>query len=231
MPDFREIRAISQQTSHIRLKTSRFFCKDPHPARYYVCNSPHFKQSPQDATQRKLLKTLRRGTELRSRALPRTRRKENIPKLCVATQNHAAEYRFFCKDYHPARDFVHNSPRFTDNRLPSDRLSIKQGILRTKHTASHFTIAGHAPPHHQNKRVRQRFLCQTLYSCISGSNRRSRLFAYRLITPDVPPDGDQLFIIIDLTYIPAFAELVQVITISPVNGVAEVNANSLLVPF
>ena len=76
---------------HPRRKTSHFFCKDSHPARYHVRNSPHFKL-PQDTTQRKLLKTLRRGTEPRSRALPRTRRKENIPKLCVAAQNHAAEH-------------------------------------------------------------------------------------------------------------------------------------------
>ena len=52
---------------------------------------------------------------------------------------------FFCKDSHPAKDFVRNSPRFTDNRLPSDSLSIKQGILRTKHLTLQFTIAGHAP--------------------------------------------------------------------------------------
>ena len=92
MPDFREIRAISHQSSHPRRKTSHFFCKDPHPARYYVCNSPHFKQSPQDATQRKHPETLRRDTEPRNRALPRTRRKESIPKLCVAAQNHATEH-------------------------------------------------------------------------------------------------------------------------------------------
>ena len=79
---------------------------------------------------------------------------------------------FFCKDS-LAKDFVRNSPRFTDNRLPSDSLSIKQGILRTKHLTLQFTIAGHAPtpPRNQNKRVRQRNLCRTLYSCISGSNR------------------------------------------------------------
>ena len=65
--DFRGIWAISHQSSHPRRKTSHFFCKDYHPAGYFVCNSPHFKQSPQDATQRKLRKTLRRGTELRSR--------------------------------------------------------------------------------------------------------------------------------------------------------------------
>ena len=120
IPDFREIRAISHQSSHPRRKTSHFFCKDP---------------------------------------------------LVI--------------------DFVHNSPRFTDNRLPSDSLSIKQGILRTKHLTLQFTIAGHAPhspPRNQNKRARQRNLCRTLYSCISGSNRRARLFAYRLITLDVPPD-------------------------------------------
>ena len=68
MPDFREIRAISHQSSHPRRKTSDFFCKDSHPARYHVRNSPHFKQSP------------------------RTRRKENCSKLCVATQNHATEH-------------------------------------------------------------------------------------------------------------------------------------------
>ena len=51
---------------------------------------------------------------------------------------------FFCKESHPAKDFVHNSPRFTDNRHPSDSLSIKQGILRTKHLTLLFTIAGHA---------------------------------------------------------------------------------------
>ena len=146
MPDFWEIRAISHQSSHPRRKTSHFFCKDYHPAGYYVCNSPHFKQSP-----------------------PRTRRKESCSKLCVATQNYAAEYRFFCKDYHPAREFVHNSPRFTDNHLPSDSLSIKQGILRTKHLTLQFTIAGHAPhsplpPRNQNKRARQRNLCRTLLS-------------------------------------------------------------------
>ena len=79
IPDFREIRAISHQSSHPRRKTSHFFCKDSHPA----------------------------------------------------------------------KDFVRNSPRFTDNRLPSDCLSIKQGILRTKHPTLQFTIAGHAPhsPH------------------------------------------------------------------------------------
>ena len=139
MLDFREIRAISHQSSHPRRKTSHFFCKDSHPSRYYVCNSPHFKQSPQDATQRKLLKTLRRGTEPRSRALPRTRRKEDIPKLCVVAQNYAAEYCFFCKDYHPARDFVHNSPRFTDNHLPSDHV-----VRKTRHFTDkvpHITIA------------------------------------------------------------------------------------------
>ena len=174
MPDFREIRAISHQTSHPRIKTSRFFCKDSHPASYYVCNSPHFKQSP-----------------------PRTRRKESCSKLCVATQNYAAEHsrghdakktsrnsaswhrttqqstRFFCKGYHPARDFVHNSPRFTDNRLPYDHV-----VRKTRHftdKAPHFTIynSGTRFPHHQNKRVRQRFLCQTLYHIISGNNRRS----------------------------------------------------------
>ena len=91
MPDFWEIRAISHQSSHPRRKTSHFFCKDYHPAGYYVCNSPHFKQSPpgrdakkaaqnsasrhrttqqstpEDATQRRHPETMRRGTELRSR--------------------------------------------------------------------------------------------------------------------------------------------------------------------
>ena len=101
IPDFREIRAILHQSTHPRRKTSHFFCKDSHPARYHVRNSPHFKQppgrdakkaaqnsasrhrttqqsTPEDATQRKHPETLRRGTELRSRALPRTRRKEAV---------------------------------------------------------------------------------------------------------------------------------------------------------
>ena len=115
MSDFREIRAISHQSSHPRRKTSHFFCKDSHPARYHVRNSPHFKlppghdakkpsrnsaswhritqqSTPEDTTQRKHPETLRRDTEPRSRALPRTRRKESCSKLCVVAQNHAAEH-------------------------------------------------------------------------------------------------------------------------------------------
>ena len=125
MPDFREIRAISHQSSHPRRKTSHFFCKDYHPAGYYVCNSPHFKQSPQDATQRKLLKTLRRDTEPRSRALPRTRRKEDIPKLCVVAQNHATEH----SRGHDAKKASRNSAsrhRTTQQSTPEDATQRKR---------------------------------------------------------------------------------------------------------
>ena len=118
MSDFREIRAISHQSSHPRRKTSHFFCKDSHPARYHVRNSPHFKLS-QDTTQRKLLKTLRRGTEPRSRALPRTRRKESCSKLCVATQNHATEH----SRGHDAKKTSRNSAswhRTTQQSTPKD---------------------------------------------------------------------------------------------------------------
>ena len=88
---------------------------------------------------------------------------------------------FFC-EYPLVIDFVHNSPRFTDNRLPSAHV-----VHKTRHFTDkgpHITIALPTPPRNQNKRVRQRNICRTLYSCTSGSNRRGRLFAYRLIIPD-----------------------------------------------
>lgn len=134
MPDFWEIRAISHQSSHPRRKTSHFFCKDYHPAGYYVCNSPHFKQSP-----------------------PRTRRKESCSKLCVATQNHAAEHSRGHDAKKTSRNYaswhrttqqstvsfarittppetlsiIHPVSRTTTSRLTM--LSVKQGILRTKY--------------------------------------------------------------------------------------------------
>ena len=75
--------------------------------------------TPEDTTQRKLLKTLRRGTEPRSRALPRTPRKENIPKLCVAAHNHAAEH----SREHDAKKTAQNSAlrhRTTQQSTPKD---------------------------------------------------------------------------------------------------------------
>ena len=148
MSYFREIRAISHQSSHPRRKTSHFFCKDSHPARYHVRNSPHFKQppghdakktaqnsaswhrttqqsTPEDTTQRKHPETLRRDTEPRSRALQRTRRKENIPKLCVVTQNHAAEY----SRGHNAKKTSRNSAsrhRTTQQSTPEDATQRKR---------------------------------------------------------------------------------------------------------
>ena len=55
MLDFREIRAISHQSSHPRRKTSHFFCKDSHPARDFVHNSPRFTDNhlPSDHVVRK----------------------------------------------------------------------------------------------------------------------------------------------------------------------------------
>ena len=127
MSYFREIRAISHQSSHPRRKTSHFFCKDSHPARYHVRNSPHFKL-PQDTTQRKHPETLRRGTESRNRALPRTRRKENIPKLCVATQNYATEH----SRGHDAKKAAQNSAsrhRTTQQSTPENTTQRK--LLKT----------------------------------------------------------------------------------------------------
>ena len=181
MPDFREIRAISHQTSHPRIKTSRFFCKDSHPASYYVCNSPHFKQSPpgrdakkaaqnsaswhrttqqstpEDTTQRKHPETLRRGTELRSRVPVSFARVTTPPETL---------------------SIIRPVSRTTASRMTM--LSVKQGILRTKPPTLQFTIAGHAS-HTTKTKESDRGFSVRLFIISFPVITAGQIFAYRLI--------------------------------------------------
>ena len=110
MLDFREIRAISHQSSHPRRKTSHFFCKDSHPARYYVCNSPHFKQSPPGRDAKKAAQN--------SASWHRTTQQSTVSFARITTPPETLS-------------IIHPVSRTTTSRLTM--LSVKQGILRTKY--------------------------------------------------------------------------------------------------